>query len=44
MGLILRYPDKVHGERSNWAGDKKDIIKDLDTILTYKHWKYGSDP
>ena len=37
-GLILRYPDKVHGERSNWAGDKKDIIKDLDTILTYKHW------
>ena len=37
-GLILRYPDKVHGERSNWVGDKKDIIKDLDTILTYKHW------
>lgn len=37
-GLILRYPNTVHGERSRWAGDKKDIIKDLDTILTYKHW------
>ena len=37
-GLILRYPDKVRGERSKWVGDKKDIIKDLDTILTYKHW------
>lgn len=37
-GLILRYPDKVRGERSKWVGDKKDIIKVWNTILTYKHW------
>lgn len=37
-GLILRYPNTVRGKRSKWDGDKKDIIKDLDTILTYKHW------
>ena len=38
-GLILKYPDKVHGELSGWAKDKKDIIKDLDTIVNYKQWE-----
>ena len=39
-GLILRYPDKVRGERSKWVGDKKDIIKDLDTNNLYYFGKY----
>ncbi|MCD8027731.1 MAG: Ig-like domain-containing protein [Erysipelotrichaceae bacterium] len=37
-GIILSYPDKVNGERSNWSNDKDDIIKDLEFVINYKDW------
>ena len=38
-GLILGYPDKVGGKRSNWEYWSPAIQKDLETIITYKNWK-----
>ncbi|MBR6018843.1 MAG: PIG-L family deacetylase [Lachnospiraceae bacterium] len=37
-GLILSYPDKVGGKRSNWEFWSDSICADLKTILTYKTW------
>lgn len=36
-GIILSYPDKII-KRSNWTFWKKDIEKDIETILSYKKW------
>lgn len=38
QGLILSYPDLQNGKRSDWIDVKPQIAKDLDTIMTYKHW------
>jgi LmbE family N-acetylglucosaminyl deacetylase len=38
-GIILDYPDKIHNERCDWEFCKTDIIKDLETIISYKEWK-----
>lgn len=38
VGMILSYPDKIAGKRSDWKGWKKDIQQDLDTIINYKDW------
>ncbi|MCD7894813.1 MAG: Ig-like domain-containing protein [Erysipelotrichaceae bacterium] len=37
-GVILSYPDKVNGQRSDWENDKSDIMKDLDFVIRYKDW------
>ncbi|MCD7949948.1 MAG: Ig-like domain-containing protein [Erysipelotrichaceae bacterium] len=37
-GIIMCYPDKVNGERSNWTSDKEDITADLDFVIRYKEW------
>lgn len=37
-GLILLYPDKIAGQRSDWGRWKKDIEKDIETIINYKNW------
>ncbi len=36
--IMLDYPDKIWGKRSNWKSEKKQIKKDLRAILEYKHW------
>ena len=36
--LMLDYPDKVMGKRSNWKSERKQIRKDLRTVLEYKDW------
>ena len=38
VGLILSYPDKIAGKRSNWRLWKKDIQRDIETIIKYKEW------
>lgn len=38
VGLILSYPDKIAGKRSDWKAWKKDIQKDIETIINYKKW------
>ena len=38
-GLILSYPDKVGGKRSNWEYWSPAIRADLETIINYKAWK-----
>ena len=37
-GIILDYPDKQGHERDQWLNIKEGMIKDLTTILNYKHW------
>ncbi|MEI3323606.1 MAG: PIG-L family deacetylase [Eubacterium sp.] len=37
-GIILSYPDKIAGQRSDWGRWKKDIEKDIETIINYKNW------
>lgn len=37
-GLILSYPDKIAGKRSDWKIWKKDIERDIQTIIDYKKW------
>ena len=32
------YPDKQGHERDQWLNIKEGMIKDLTTILNYKHW------
>ena len=34
----LDYPDKQGHERDQWLNIKEGMIKDLTTILNYKHW------
>lgn len=36
--LMLDYPDKVMGKRSNWKSERKQIRKDLRKVLEYKDW------
>ncbi len=38
-GLILSYPDKVAGKRSEWKYLKNSIAKDLSLILSSNDWK-----
>lgn len=38
-GLILSYPDKVDGERSDWKHLKQSLNEDLRLILTAREWK-----
>lgn len=38
IGLILSYPDKVGGKRSNWDFWSDAIRTDLETIISYKDW------
>lgn len=37
-GLILSYPDKLKGKRSDWKRMSGSIRKDLDLIISYKEW------
>ena len=39
VGLILSYPDKIEGKRSDWKFWKKQIQKDMETVLNYKDWE-----
>lgn len=36
--IMLNFPDKVFGKRSDWAEEKPEIISDLRTIINYKKW------
>ena len=36
--IMLDYPDKVNGERSNWKSEYSSITNDLKRIITYKKW------
>ncbi len=38
-GLMLGYPDKVAGRRSNWTFLKDNVTDDLKTVLAYKDWE-----
>lgn len=38
IGIMLSYPDKIHGNRSDWSFCYNDITKDLETIISYKEW------
>lgn len=41
IGLVLGYPDLIDAEkfiRSMWTEERHQIVKDLNTILNYKHW------
>ena len=37
-GIILSYPDKSYGTKDSWDHNKEGIRKDLEKIITYKHW------
>lgn len=37
--IMLGYPDKVWGQRSDWKYEKKEIQKDIQKILNYKNWQ-----
>lgn len=38
-GMILSYPDLLaNGQRSTWTTECTSIVKDLNTVLKYKHW------
>lgn len=36
--LMLGYPDKVMGKRSEWESEREAIAKDILTILEFKDW------
>ena len=36
--IILKHPDKVAGKRDNWSKVKSKILKDIESIMTYKKW------
>lgn len=36
--IMLGYPDKLWGKRSDWKYDLKSIKKDIKKILNYKKW------
>lgn len=38
-GIILNYPDKVNGQRSDWEKEKKNMKQDIEAFLHLKHWK-----
>lgn len=37
-GLILTFPDKIHGKRNSWLFCKDMIRRDIETIINYKDW------
>ena len=37
-GLILGYPDKVGGRKSDWTFWEPSIKKDIQTLINYKDW------
>lgn len=37
--IMLGYPDKVFGKRSDWKNEMKSIEKDVKEILSYKNWE-----
>lgn len=39
IGIILSYPDKINGIRSDWSFCKDSIMNDLTMIINYKNWK-----
>lgn len=36
--IMLNFPDKILGKRSNWKNDEEEIKKDIKKILEYKNW------
>lgn len=38
IGLILDYPDKIFGKRSDWGFCKDAIYDDISAIISYKDW------
>lgn len=36
--IMLNFPDKILGKRSNWKNDEEKIKKDIKKILEYKNW------
>lgn len=38
-GIILDYPDKSFGVRSNWTTVRDDISKDIKKVIDYKEWE-----
>ena len=39
VGLMLSYPDKVGGSRSNWDYWAGSIRTDLETVIGYRNWE-----
>lgn len=38
--IMLGYPDKVGGERSDWKEEKDDIKRDIEDIMSLKKWDH----
>lgn len=38
-GIILDYPDKSFGVRSNWKTVRDDISEDIKKVMNYKDWE-----
>lgn len=38
-GIILDYPDKSFGVRSNWTTVRDDISEDIKKVIDYKDWE-----
>lgn len=36
--IMLNYPDKVNGERTDWKDDYNYIVNDIERIIDYKDW------
>lgn len=36
--IMLNFPDKVFGKRSDWKEEKENIRKDIKKIIEYKNW------
>lgn len=36
--IMLNFPDKILGKRSNWKNEEEEIKKDIKKILEYKNW------
>lgn len=38
-GIILKYPDKVRGQRDDWSRVRSGIVSDIEKIMKYKKWE-----
>ena len=38
IGLMLSFPDKIHGKRNNWESCREEIQQSIDTIVAQKDW------
>ena len=38
-GLILEYPDLIHGKKDEWNSVKEGVRQDLALLLSYKPWE-----